>query len=219
MYKVGSEIVLHESFGPGDSSDEADIVTRLVGIQIFEIGMVVASSDGHLLFFDLGAEDEFREIRRWQYKSEQPQELVGEMDIPDVVRGVQVLDTDRKMLAVQLSNRNVLIIDMWAEVYLQDKRDDIAMKLQEHETLLASEEEQSRYSQMSAVDKGKAREARANEREDILAIGYKIVGSGFHSGEITEMHTCLQRPVLLTMSHEDQTVRLWNYADNTCELE
>ena len=72
---------------------------------------------------------------------------------------------------------------------------------------------------MSAVDKGKAREARANEREEILAIGYKIVGSGFHSGEITEMHTCLQRPVLLTMSHEDQTVRLWNYADNTCELE
>ena len=70
MYKVGSEIVLHESFGPSDSSDEADIVTRLVGIQIFEIGMVVASSDGHLLFFDLGDEDEFREIRRWQYKSE-----------------------------------------------------------------------------------------------------------------------------------------------------
>ena len=51
------------------------------------------------------------------------------METPDVVRGVQVLDTDRKMLAVQLSNRNVLIIDMWAEVYLQDKRDDIAMKL------------------------------------------------------------------------------------------
>ena len=63
MYKVGSEIVLHESFGPGE--DEADMVTRLVGIQIFEIGMVVASSDGHLLFFDADAEGEFREIRRW----------------------------------------------------------------------------------------------------------------------------------------------------------
>ena len=44
------------------------MVTRLVGIQIFEIGMVVASSDGHLLFFDADAEGEFREIRRWQYK-------------------------------------------------------------------------------------------------------------------------------------------------------
>ena len=72
MYKVGSEIVLHESFGPGEDEAEAEMVTRLVGMQIFEIGMVVASSDGHLLFFDADAEGEFREIRRWQYKNEQP---------------------------------------------------------------------------------------------------------------------------------------------------
>ncbi len=33
------------------------------------------------------------------------------------------------------------------------------------------------------------------------------------------MHTCLQRPIILTMSHADQSIRLWNYIDNTCELE
>ena len=65
MYKVGSEIVLHESFGPGESSDEVNVEIRLVGIQLFEMGMVVASSDGHLLFFDADEEGEFREIRRW----------------------------------------------------------------------------------------------------------------------------------------------------------
>ena len=45
-----------------------------------------------------------------------------------------------------------------------------------------------------------------------------VGGNGFHSGEITEMHTCLQRPIILTMSYEDQTIRLWNYVENTCDL-
>jgi WD40 repeat protein len=71
---------------------------------------------------------------------------------------------------------------------------------------------------MSLVDLNKAKEARDKEKENISAIGFKMIGNGFHSGEITEMHTCLQRPILLTMSHEDQTIRLWNYVDNICEL-
>ena len=68
-------------------------------------------------------------------------------------------------------------------------------------------------------EKMKALEQREIEKEKITAIGYKIIGNGFHSGEITEMHACLQRPVILTMSHEDQYIRLWNYEDNKCELE
>lgn len=49
-------------------------------------------------------------------------------------------------MAVQLSNRNVMIVDLWTEVYLQDKRDDIIMKLQEHENFYNSDEEKSKYS-------------------------------------------------------------------------
>jgi len=44
---------------------------------------------------------------------------------------------------------------------------------------------------MSLVDLNKAKEARDKEKEHISAIGFKLIGNGFHSGEITEMHTCL----------------------------
>ena len=103
-----------------------------------------------------------------------------------------MLDTERfKMLSVQLSNRNVLLIDMFKEVYQQDKRDDINMKLQEHEAIVNSEEERARLSQQGKLEQNKAKEARELEKEKITAIGYKLIGNGFHSGEITEMHTCL----------------------------
>ena len=38
--------------------------------------------------------------------------------IGDVIRGMQVLDSEKKkMLALQLSDRKVIMIDMWIEVY------------------------------------------------------------------------------------------------------
>ena len=82
-----------------------------------------------------------------------------------------------------------------------------------------SEEERARLSQQGLEERNKAKEARELEKEKITAIGYKLIGNGFHSGEITEMHACLQRPILLSMSYADQYIRLWNYEDNKCELE
>lgn len=72
---------------------------------------------------------------------------------------------------------------------------------------------------MKNEERTKARVAREKERETIQAINFRLMANGFHSGKITEMHTCLQRPIILTMSQEDQTIRLWNYVDNMCELE
>ena len=123
------------------------------------------------------------------------------------------------MLSVQLSSRNVLMIDMMKDVYSQDKRDDIQMKLEEHKTIQDSDEEKKRYWGLSLVDKKKSDKNTEKELENIKAISYRMLGNGFHSGEVTEMHTCLQRPILLTMSHEDQYIRLWNYEDDKCELE
>ena len=44
------------------------------------------------------------------------------------------------------------------------------------------------------------------------------MANGFHDGEISEMDTCAQRPVIATMSKMDSTVRLWNYESGYCEL-
>ena len=41
---------------------------------------------------------------------------------------------------------------------------------------------------------------------------------GFHSGPITRMDVAVQRPLLVTCSREDSTIRIWNYLTNTCEL-
>ena len=86
-------------------------------MQLFEYGMVVASSDGMLNFFDINEEGQFVDepIRNWKYKFDDYSE---ENPPTDVIRGIKVLDTDRfKMLSVQLSNRNVILIDMFKEVY------------------------------------------------------------------------------------------------------
>ena len=212
VYKLGSDIVFNQKF---DCDGDSPII--LVSIQLFEYGMVVASSDGSLYFFEnVHNEGVFEHIRHWKYRSEELKETPD-----DVVRGVQVLDQglEMKVLSVQLANRNVLMIDMMKEVYLQDKRDDIRMKLKEHQAIEDSLEEQARFSQLGKKEKNEAKENREREKENITAIGYKLIGNGFHSGEITEMHACLQRPILLTMSYEDQYIRLWNYEDNKCELE
>ena len=124
-------------------NDKREEGIQLVGISLFEYGMVIAASDGLLTFFDTDEDGEFVQIRRWKYRSEDFRE-----NPVDVIRGLQVLDTERfKMLSVQLANRNVLLIDMFKEVYQQDKRDDINMKLQEHEAIVNSEEERARLSQ------------------------------------------------------------------------
>jgi len=44
------------------------------------------------------------------------EELKESLD--DVIRGMHILDTStKKMMAVQLSNRNILLIDLFHEVY------------------------------------------------------------------------------------------------------
>jgi cilia- and flagella-associated protein 57 len=62
------------------------------------------------------------------------------------------------------------------------------------------------------------RDELAATRMNLMDIKFDFVCSGFHSGAITELHTCLQRPVVLTCSVEDQSIRLWNYLQSTCEL-
>lgn len=43
------------------------------------------------------------------------------------------------------------------------------------------------------------------------------VSKGFHSGPITAMDVAVQRPLIVTCSREDSTIRIWNYYKFTCE--
>lgn len=45
-----------------------------------------------------------------------------------------------------------------------------------------------------------------------------LVCRGFHSGPITCIDIAVQRPIIVTCSQDDSTIRLWNYDTNKCEL-
>ena len=45
-----------------------------------------------------------------------------------------------------------------------------------------------------------------------------MVGRGFHSGPISAADISYQRPLIVTCSREDSTIRLWNYDTGLCEL-
>ena len=210
VYKLGFDIVFFEKFrlprGPDEhlasefnESQDSHLI-NFVGLKLHEHGLVVATSSGHFSFFELtkeGDSDSFHRIRDWQYEVE-----AGDPENDELVQGLQVLEQNgQRVMAVQLTNRNVMLIDMWNEVYLQDKRDDIAMKLQEHESIVNSAEEKARMDKIVELTlKNKARQAVAKERQKITAINFRLLANGFHSGEISELHTCLQRPIFLTLS-------------------
>lgn len=49
-------------------------------------------------------------------------------------------------------------------------------------------------------------------------IVFNLILKGFHSSAITCIDVAVQRPMLITASKDDSTVRLWNYQTGMCEL-
>ena len=44
-----------------------------------------------------------------------------------------------------------------------------------------------------------------------------LVCDGFHSGSISAMDVAIQRPIIVTYSNEDKSIRVWNYLTGHCE--
>jgi WD40 repeat protein len=56
-----------------------------------------------------------------------------------------------------------------------------------------------------------------NLRNRIFEIKFELVCQGFHQGPITSMDVALQRPIIITSSQNDKTIRVWNYLTGHCE--
>ncbi len=56
-----------------------------------------------------------------------------------------------------------------------------------------------------------------NLRNRIFEIKFELVCQGFHQGPITSMDVALQRPIIITSSKIDKTIRVWNYLTGHCE--
>ena len=46
---------------------------------------------------------------------------------------------------------------------------------------------------------------------------FNVICDGFHNGPITCMDVALQRPIIITCSKADKTIRIWNYLTGHCE--
>jgi len=46
---------------------------------------------------------------------------------------------------------------------------------------------------------------------------FNVICDGFHNGPITCMDVALQRPIIITCSKTDKTIRIWNYLTGHCE--
>lgn len=56
-----------------------------------------------------------------------------------------------------------------------------------------------------------------NLRNKNYRLNFEVVCDGFHQGSITGMDVALQRPIIVTTSKTDKTIRIWNYLTGHCE--
>ncbi len=48
---------------------------------------------------------------------------------------------------------------------------------------------------------------------------WQVLGTSNHSGPITGMDVCVRKALIATCCSTDRSVRLWNWAERTCELQ
>ena len=60
-------------------------------------------------------------------------------------------------------------------------------------------------------------EVLTNIKNPDYKISLNYICDGFHKGPITSMDISLQRPIIITCSKKDNTIRVWNYLTGHCE--
>ena len=56
-----------------------------------------------------------------------------------------------------------------------------------------------------------------NLKNPEFELKFNVICDGFHNGPITCMDVALQRPIIITCSKTDKTIRIWNYLTGHCE--
>jgi cilia- and flagella-associated protein 57 len=59
---------------------------------------------------------------------------------------------------------------------------------------------------------------QTNELSSIKEVEFSFIYNGFHSGPITSMAICTQRPIVVTACQLDSSIRIWNYHTMRCDL-
>ena len=125
-----------------------------------------------------------------------------------MLTNIDILDGHKEqvILACTYNNRTVITLNLYDNVYSQDKKDDLKIKQAEHARTVEEHH-------MSLAEAARTNpDAAANQNQDfleqeqdaILDLKYKMSGNrGFHSSGITHFDCCLQRPIIMSASIED----------------
>jgi len=68
------------------------------------------------------------------------------------------------------------------------------------------------------IPSNQERQEQNSEKRFDRNVSYEYLYNGFHSGPITSLDICLQRPLIVTACRQDSTVRVWNYLHVKCDL-
>ena len=97
-------------------------------------------------------------------------------------------------MVAALENQNAIIVNLWDNILSPEKRKELEQLF------------------------GSKKRKETEPLSDKVEIKYRLLNNGGHNGEVSSLDTCLQRPILLTCSIKDQTVRIWDYISNKCVL-
>ena len=84
-----------------------------------------------------------------------------------------MMDAKRQStLAVQLSNRNVIVIDLYSQVYSQQKKEDLYAKLEEFALIKKEQMSVDKIKHVSQADILKIKENLDRDRKNIMDVKF-----------------------------------------------
>ena len=76
--------------------------------------------------------------------------------------------------------------------------------------------EENKKEQNGAEERKETTALTTTPRVKVVECNISFLVKGFHTGAITGMSTCARKPLLITCSKEDKSIRLWNYRTHVC---
>ena len=195
-------------------------------------GFIVASKDIIFFFKQIDGSNKYACILKWRIPEFENTTItclsVQENDHPTRLKD--------SYLTISTKNSQIFYLNLYKQVYFPDSQqiqreftqesnqndesDDAPKKGKQPEVQLpmlkvvgVKEDEEFNLQQ------SKIKEKEKKENEALIEkVNYVTVGGGNHHGDVAAIDICISRPIIVSMSKIDVTVRIWNYHTGKCEL-
>lgn len=101
------------------------------------MGFVAVSKDCEFFFYELDPEShQVRLVRDWTLQV--PEFLLQSLSMNDLLNAMSILDVKTELITLFISfkNCNAITLNLWEEVYSPEKKEELAIKLNQHENIM-----------------------------------------------------------------------------------